>query len=263
MTTDLNKSTPEICKGCQTAAHVLRRIDFRDGISWGLMGGYVQELHATHANAGSQSKRVETQAEYERRVTDALAYGVARDKVKPFGQIVEEYTLLPLCNLHSSELKWLQAGKPNRVTAYLAHPVAGPKPPATGPTFYENVTNATTWLRYLRRLPLSSINDLTGYEYNTKPLILCPWLAGIEEDELYPGGREGVIADAHDTALMFDEVWLVGGRITEGMKVEANAARAIRDLTRHGVLPSSHTEGHTNGVKPPLLDLRKKTQPKR
>lgn len=219
----------ETCRNCLTASHVLRRLGFRDNISWGVMEGPSATVHATHANAAQKLYRQETDKEYERRVADAKAYG-KRD-VPPFGQMVEDKRKLPLCNLHSSELQWLMAGRPTRITVYMAHPVSGPD-------FHDNIRNATTWLRFLRRLPYSSLCELVGVEYNQRPLVLCPWLAAIEEDELYPGGREGVIADARDTVLMFDEVWLVGGRITDGMRVEAQTARVLRDLTHLGPVPS-------------------------
>lgn len=220
----------ETCKYCQTASHALRRLGFRDHISWGTMGGPSATIHATHANAQQKTFRQETDEEYKRRVREAKAQGVAESKLKPFGQVVEDRKTLPLCNLYSSELSWLHAGRPTRTVVYMAHPVSGPD-------FHDNIRNATVWLRALRRLPQSTLNELVGVEYSQRPLILCPWLAAIEEDEMYPGGREGVIADARDTVLIFDEVWLVGGRITDGMKVEAQTARILRDLTHLGPLP--------------------------
>lgn len=224
----------ETCRQCQTAAHIIRRIGFRDTISWGVMGGPSNVLHATHANASRKEDRPETEDEYKRRKAEAEAYG-SKAKIKPFGQTVTDKHQLPLCRLHSTELAWLAAGRPTRVTVYMAHPVSGPD-------FHDNVLRATKWLKYLRRLPQSTINELVGCEFQQRPLILCPWLAAIEEDEMYPGGREAVIADSRDAVMMFDEVWLLGGRITDGMRVEAQAARVLRDLTHLGESPGQHVE---------------------
>lgn len=223
----------DICRQCQTAAHVIRRIGFKDTISWGVMGGPSNVLHATHANSFRKEDRTETEEEYKRRTSEAKAYGMPEGK--PQGQVITDKHQLPLCRLHSTELAWLAAGRPTRTTVYMAHPVSGPD-------FHENIQRATKWLRYLRRLPGSTLCELAGCEFQQRPLILCPWLAAIEEDEMYPGGREAVIADSRDTVLMFDEVWLLGGRITDGMRVEAKAARVLRDLTHLGEYPGQHVE---------------------
>lgn len=223
------------CRNCQVAAFALRRLGFKDNISWGKLEGAPNEMiHATHSNAGTHIERKETMAEYERRKRDAVLSKVK--EIPPFGQTVREYPLSSLCVFYSNEIAWLTAGRPTRVTAYMAHPVSGPD-------FHDNVRNATIWLRYLRRLSYSSLCELIGYEYPQKPLILCPWLAAIEEDEIYPGGREGVIADARDTVMMFDEVWLVGNRITDGMRVEASTARVVRDLTSISITAGSELLG--------------------
>ena len=188
----------DTCRACQTAAHVLRRLGLKDTISWGTFSqAPTQIAHATFSNA------------------------------RPFGQ---EVPIQPLCRFYSNELAWLTVGRPTRTTVYLAHPVSGKN-------FHDNVRGATVWLRYLRRLSQSTLNELVGHEFSQRPLILCPWLAAIEEDEFYPGGREAIIADARDTVLMFDEVWLVGGRISDGMRIEAQTARVLRDITHLGDLP--------------------------
>jgi hypothetical protein len=113
----------------------------------------------------------------------------------------------------------------------MAAPVAG--------DFHENVLNATKWFRHLRHLSASSLSELTGVIYEQRPLILCPWLAGIEEDELSPGGREGVMQDSIDTVQMFDEVWLMPPRISDGMKLESLHAPIVRDLTHLKLSPST------------------------
>lgn len=220
----------ETCRNCLTAAHVLRRIGLQDNISWGTMGGPTDIIHATFSNAGHNIERQETDDEYRRRRENAIASGANPDKLPPFGQIIRTFLLQPLCKFYQSELSWLSAGRPARVSVYMAHPVGGPN-------FKDNVKNATLWYRYLRRLGYTELCNIVGVEYQQKPLVHCPWLAGIEPDEFYPGGREAIIADSRDTILLFDEVWLVGGKITEGMKVEAQTARVLRDLTHLGKLP--------------------------
>jgi len=214
------------CRGCQLAAFTLRRMGFRDEIVWGVIpSAPTQTVHAQHSNSGVYVERVETDREYKRRVEEFK--GQAQD---PFGRMVREWRAESLCTRYRSELGWMMANRTPRVTVYMAHPVSG--------DFADNVLNATIWFRYLRRLSASSLTELTGVNYDAgRPLILCPWLAGIEEDELSPGGREGVLADCRDTVRMFDEVWLVGGRTTEGMLIEAAAAPVVRDLTRLGPLP--------------------------
>lgn len=216
----------ETCARCQTAVCIIRRLGFQDSISWGPLGGQNQHLHATHANAGRHQERAETEDEYKRRTREHPTNKL------PFGQMIGEYTRQPLCVFYSNELAWLSAGRPMRTTVYMAHPVSGPE-------FHDNIRNATRWLQFLRRLPQSTMNELVGHEYIQRPLILCPWLAGIEEDEMYPGGREGVIMDSRDAVMLFDEVWLVGGKVTSGIHVEAKTARIIRDLTHLGPTPNA------------------------
>lgn len=197
---------------------------FRDTIAWGVIpGAPTQTAHASHANSGTWCERTEDQEEYKRRCASP---GGNRE---PFGRIIREYRVESLCMTYRSELAWVAARKPQRVTVYMAHPVSGPD-------FADNVINATIWFRFLRRQSASALSELTGVHYDSKPLILCPWLAGIEEDELSPGGREGVLQDCLDTVRLFDEVWMVWKR-TEGMTMEAAAAATVRDLTHLGRLP--------------------------
>jgi len=139
-----------------------------------------------------------------------------------------------LCSAYRSELAWLTAGRPTRILVYLAHPVS----PAGDVTFHDNVSSATRWLRYLRRLPVSTLSEFAGVYYEQKPLIMAPWLAAIEEDELHPGGRDGALSDCRDMVSMFDELWAVGGSVTEGMKVEISGAKVARDLTHLGRYPN-------------------------
>lgn len=221
------------CRDCLTAASVLRRLGFQDTISWGPIDNSPTLIaHGYHANSGAHVDRVETEAEYKNRTgaPDAKApvEGARGRKHSPFGLVRREYQRQPLCTHYRNELAWLMAGKPVRTTVYLAHPVAD--------DFAANVENVTAWFRYLRGLSGYSISELVGFQYDYKPLILCPWLAGIQPDGESPGGREGMLADCRDTVMMFDEVWLLW-RVTEGMAFESRNARVVRDLTHLGKTP--------------------------
>ena len=221
-----NQDGVAVCRKCQTAQYTLRRLGFRDSFAWGFIPeAPTKILHATCSNS---------------------------PKVKlPIGDppVEKEFKQL-LCVQFSSEIAWLMATKPARVTVYLAHPVSGSD-------FADNVQNATRWLRYFRRIPLTTLNQLVGVDYSVRPLINCPWLAAIEEDELYPGGREAIIQDSRDTAMLFDEVWMLN-RVTEGMLAEGSVARVVRDLTRLGPTPGGHIVPAA-----PAPEKQRKTKPKR
>lgn len=216
------------CHSCVTAASVLRRLGFRDTITWGpIVGSPNLTSHGWHSNSGEQVTRVETRDEYYRRTELRKMSHTGGDDL-PFGQMVSEYSKHPLCQNYRSELAWLAAGRPTRTTVYLAHPVSD--------NFGPNITNAIVWFRHLRGLSAYSLSELVGVQYDYKPLILCPWLSGIQPDEESPGGREQMLADCRDTVMMFDEVWLLW-RITDGMRYESGRARVVRDLTHLGKSP--------------------------
>lgn len=219
------------CRDCVTASAVLRRLGFRDTITWGPVFGSPSETqHAWHSNAGGYTTRVETEVEFKRRVQSHRMMGLAEEKLLPEGQSLTEYAKHPLCSHYRGELAWLSAGRPTRTTVYLAHPVAG--------DFERNVANATAWFRYLRGLLTHELSELVGHQFERKPLILCPWLAGIQPDEESPGGRESMLIDCRDTVMMFDEVWLLS-RVTPGMSFESTVARVTRNLTHLGESPPS------------------------
>lgn len=234
-----------ICRGCITAANIIRRMGFRDNIAWGLLrDAPTKRIHAMHANTGVTVTRTETEDEYKRRLENAPLTG--KDQ-PPEGQKVTERVLQPLCVFYSSELMFLTASQPKRLTVYMAHPVAD--------DFAMNISDATCWLRYLRRVPITELQTIVGAEFEQRPLILAPWLAGIEEDDSYPGGREAIMQDSRDAAMLFDEVWLLGGRVSTGMMIEAAAARRIRDLTHLGTWAKFRPPQTTSRAK---LTLRRK-----
>ena len=69
------------------------------------------------------------------------------------------------------------------------------------------------------------------------PVIMAPWLCCPVPDHEYPGGRDKAISDCLATARLADELWHVGGRITDGMKGEGGVAKMVRDLTHWGFHP--------------------------
>lgn len=215
----------EQCNGCVTAAYVLRRMGMRDTIDWAyqVQPDHTTSIeHAFHANAGIHIEREETDTEYLRRVNEF------KSKL-PKGQKLVEFKRQPLCVAYRSELGWIRVAKPARTTVYMAHPLSN--------NFKENVVQASMWLRFLRRCSPARLSELTGVQYHQRPLIQAPWLAATEPDELHPGGREMALRDCQDTVVLFDELWMVGGLTSDGMKRESFVARVTRDLTFLGPLP--------------------------
>jgi len=107
---------------------------------------------------------------------------------------------------------------------YLAHPLNAP----TRVGIEQNLANAAKWCAWIAR---------QGHAH------VCTWitLAGVWDET--PENRErGLLIDC---ALVerCDEVWLVGGRVSTGMAIEADHARMhdkrIVDLTHLGALPPS------------------------
>lgn len=180
----------ETCRNCLQAAFVLRRLGFADAITWGYIENSPNKdlLHGSHANCNKMS----------------------------------------LCTNYSSELAWLTAGRPKRITVYMAHPIAG--------DFTKNVAGAIAWYRYLRAMPVQNLMELTGVYYPTRPLISAPYLAGIEPDSSDHYPRERAMVDCRDMVTLFDEMWMMVS-VSSGMKEEAGNAKVIRDLTHLGKLP--------------------------
>lgn len=216
---------PVLCRNCRVATRVLRKLGFRDNIAWGPQmtpNGATEVHHGYHSNARQAVERVETQEEYKRRVEEF-------NSTEPFGKVHKYHELTPMCTSYRSEIAWVTAGRPIRTTVYLAHPLSG--------NFERNKQNAADWLRFLRRLGTQAISELVGYEFEHRPVIMCPWLGGAEPDEATPGGREAVLADCKDTVMLYDELWYVGGQISPGMFDESKVAWLVRDLTHLGEKP--------------------------
>lgn len=204
----------EMCADCQKAAHVLRLMNFQDTIGWGVYpDAPTRKLHASHSNSGVRT----------------LREGSGEPPHNP-AALHPHYQMTALCVTYRSELAWLAAGRTTRPVVYMAHPVAG--------DFKRNVEGATRWLRYLRSLTQLELQSLVGVTWSDTPVVHAPYLAAIVRDKFaHPAGREGIIADCRATVTIFDEVWLVGGRISEGMHDEARVSKIARDLTHLGALP--------------------------
>lgn len=108
---------------------------------------------------------------------------------------------------------------------YVAHPYGGD--PA-------NLTRARRWLHWC-------IRWFPGRAF------LAPWLEECAGGPETPEGRE--LGLEHDRAIvrLCDEVWWVGGRVSEGMMVEARTLwdywrePCVRDLTGIGAEPPGGT----------------------
>ncbi len=111
-----------------------------------------------------------------------------------------------------------------KIVAYLAHPVGAPDQAGID----ANLANARLWLRWLVD--------------NTPWAVSCPWMPYVEtlpEAEY----RERGLAD--DIAMLerHDLIVLVGGRVSNGMEMERQAAieagLEVLDLTYCGDVPES------------------------
>lgn len=135
-----------------------------------------------------------------------------------------------LCVEHRSEIAWVIASGPNRPLVYLGHPLRG--------NYSDNVKSATRWVRWLRRRTLWELNALVGCSYKAKPIISAPWLGAIEPDASTPGGRENALLECKQIVSVFDEFWVLSS-FSEGIRIEAESAKVVRDLTHLGKVPPS------------------------
>ena len=105
---------------------------------------------------------------------------------------------------------------------YMAHPVGG--------DVDNNIARAKRWLRLLT-------------EQAPRCAVIAPWIANIEagEDDNDPIQRSRGLAKAALVATRCDYVLLVGGRVSDGMVIERDAAKRagaeIIDLTALGEEP--------------------------
>lgn len=208
----------EMCADCQVASRVVRQLGLRDTIGWGVFpDAPTRKLHASHSNS----------------MVRVMVEGSGEPPNNP-PALHPKNQAVALCVTYRSELTWLRVGRTPRPIVYMAHPIAG--------QFKRNVEGAGHWLRYLRGLDQRRLSELVGHVWMRPPIIHAPYLAAIVQDKFaHPAGREGIIADCRDTVTIFDELWWVGGEVSEGMAEEAKGATVVRDLTHLGRLPPGRT----------------------
>jgi hypothetical protein len=121
---------------------------------------------------------------------------------------------------------------------YMAHPVSG--------NVEENLARARRWVRWI-------------YDHYPNVVVLAHWIVDCEVlDDANPAHREKGLA--HDFAIIrrCDEIWLVGGRVSEGMGLESAYATddcglPALDLTYLGPEPPQEKV-----ALPPLAPVQRK-----
>jgi len=104
---------------------------------------------------------------------------------------------------------------------YMAAPVG------TGTAVRGNICRAKRWLKWL-------------YTAFPEDVVIAPWLTDatviylMADDDI---GREKILRRCEAVAALCDAVLLVGGKVTEGMRREADACLVVRDMTRLGDEP--------------------------
>lgn len=116
---------------------------------------------------------------------------------------------------------------PTRQVWYMAHPVAG--------DVEGNLARAERWLGWLM-------------QRNTDAAFIAPWISQVRVgDDADAAQRERGLLDCEAAAARCDGIVLVGGRVSTGMRREAEAAkragRPVVDLTTLGELPPGPMRG--------------------
>jgi hypothetical protein len=99
---------------------------------------------------------------------------------------------------------------------YIAHPLSAP----TREGIEANRQNAARWVGWLAR------------EFHIAPVADWIVLTG-QWEETAENRALGLSIDCELVARC-DEMWMVGGRVSDGMLIEAKHAKVVRDLTRFG-----------------------------
>jgi hypothetical protein len=122
---------------------------------------------------------------------------------------------------------------------YMAHPVGAPTPQG----LQDNLTRAKKWVRWI-------------FDHYPNTAVLANWLYECEVlDDFNPEHRK--LGLQHDFAILrrCDELWLVGGRVSNGMMAERqaawNAGIPVRDLTPLGDWPPARVSSLANFLAPP------------
>jgi hypothetical protein len=104
---------------------------------------------------------------------------------------------------------------------YLAHPVRG--------DVEANLRNVKEWLRFL-------------FRYDPDNVYIAPWVAEVEAmrevgEDTSAATLDKALKDDCEVVRRCDGILLVGGRITDGMRIELNAAREadiqVLDLSKY------------------------------
>lgn len=127
----------------------------------------------------------------------------------------------------SAQAKRGDGSGPTRQVWYMAHPVAG--------DVEGNLARAERWLGWLM-------------QRNTDTAYIAPWISQVRVgDDADPAQRDRGLLDCEAAAARCDGIVLVGGRVSTGMRREAEAAkragRPVVDLTTLGELPPGPMRG--------------------
>lgn len=114
------------------------------------------------------------------------------------------------------------------IVVYLSHPVSAP----TAQGIADNLARAKRWLKWLLKV-------------HPECSPVASWIPMVEvEDNSDPARIEHSLRLDFEVVSRCDEIWLVGGRISSGMRREADHARAhnvrVIDLTPMGDEPPPH-----------------------
>jgi len=111
------------------------------------------------------------------------------------------------------------------IVCYMAHPVRG--------DVAGNIAKAKRWLSWLQRVS-DGLDERRAF--------VAPWIdwtdLGIDDDS---DEKQRARALARDVAIVkrCDEIWLVGPRMSEGMKIEMDAAKSSGVIVRAALLGKS------------------------
>lgn len=120
---------------------------------------------------------------------------------------------------------------------YVCHPVAPYFDEATQMAYLveTNVENARAWTHWLRALTSDQRDAL---RLPRDALFFCPWLDDVAHgNDADPAARAAGLHLDQVIARRCDAVVLVGGRISSGMALEAEACGYAYDLTHLGRRP--------------------------
>lgn len=105
-------------------------------------------------------------------------------------------------------------------SVYLAHAVAG--------TAHVHLARTRRWARWVRRSAADAV-------------VVAPWLYQVHAFGDFANTTSELREDARrrciTAAQLCDEVWLVGGPVTEDMRAQGHGAQVLRDFSDLGKEP--------------------------